>query len=558
MKKRLFSLFLALFCMLSFTGCSTNAISLLRALQKDADITSVKTNEVVSGSMKITLPEEIKEDMDVNLQSILNMLSSFRLEATTLQQIKGNSAAVKSSFSIFSEDTSFDSEIYVSTNGGNAKTVLKIPTVAKALLPEHYENAAYFTIDTADMAKLTEKQNELAKLQAEYFGYDYTPVELPVANQTIAFEEVLKLNETIFDSFREYAAQMTDAPSIVTKKGNVYSVVLTDESFKELLSSLVLTYFDKPEARDAVKKLWDGVANYAFSLYGETTDNFFFPVLPELPQDPILATNARTQAELMLQLFKSARILGEDGIQITYTVNSKGFITELDTAIHLDFDINAITELLTGSADYEEDFAFEIRLNYNQKRQNINGVQQIPLPSLTKENNLPFYQLLSETMQEEIDRLKDKIENGDDSWNEPYEPDFTLPAPDGSTSIVVNYGDWQELMSFEDQKIINQNGTLYVPMEALMDYQGIEHDKNEENGYRLFRHPYTYQWMWFYPGSNVICSDEAEITMSAPTIVKDGQTYLPLRAFVSAFTDYRIRWSQEENAVYLTPWYYFE
>ena len=113
-------------------------------------------------------------------------------------------------------------------------------------------------------------------------------------------------------------------------------------------------------------------------------------------------------------------------------------------------------------------------------------------------------------------------------------------------------------MSFEGQKIINQNGTLYVPMEALMDYQGIEHDKNEENGDRLFRHPYTYQWMWFYPGSNVICSDETEITMSAPTMVKDGQTYLPLRAFVSAFTDYRIRWSQEENAVYLTPWYYFE
>lgn len=558
MKKRLITIFLAILCIVTFTGCSVDEISLISAMEKDMQMTSVKTTESLSGNMKITLPEEIKEEMGVNLQSILNMLSSFRLEATTLQQMKGNTATAKSNFSIVSEDLCFDSEIYASVADGNVKSIIKIPSVAKVLLPERYEDAVYLSIDTADMEQMIEKQLELEQLQAEYYGYDYTPVEMPVSTNPNTLSSARTLSDHMFQAFKDYAAQMKDTPKIVTKSGKNYSVMITDETFKELLSSLVLTYFDEPEARETVSRLWDAFSDYYSSIYPTQTTETIFPPLPELPQDPMQAANLRAQAELILNVLKPVRLIGEEGIRINFTLNSKGFITELDTAIHLDFDINAITELMSGYR-YEEDFAFEIRLQYNQKRQNINGIYQIPFPTLTEENNLPFYQLMTETLEDQINHIKNRLENGETFWDEPEEESLDLPAADGSISIVLDYGDWQELMNLgEDVTVINENGTLYVPLEPWLDYFGLDYDWNGETGYVLFQNPYNYNWMWFCPGERVICCDDYDMTLSAPTLIKDGQTYLPLRAFVSAFTDYRISWSQEENAAYLTPWYYLD
>ena len=154
MKKRFVALVLAMICILMFSGCSSDELSLISALYKDAKMTSVKTTEVLSGNMKITLPQEIMDDMedyDLNPQSILNMLSSFRLEATSEQQLNGNTATGKYSYAVISDDLNFSGEIYASIDDNHTKTIVKIPTPLKALLPHKYENAIYCTVDTADI-----------------------------------------------------------------------------------------------------------------------------------------------------------------------------------------------------------------------------------------------------------------------------------------------------------------------------------------------------------------------------------------------------------------------
>ncbi len=561
MKKRFVSLLLAIVCILMFSGCSTNGASLFSALQKDLQITSVKTTEALSGSMKITLPQEIKDDMDINIQSILNMLSSFRMESTTLQQFKGNATVAKSNLSLISEDLSFDTELYASVSGDHVKAIFKIPTPAKAFLPQRHENATYFTVDTKDAQIMADKQEELERLQAEYFDYEYTESIVPTMVYSGNLSAARAFNESYFDFLKDYAVLISDAPEIVSKTNNTYSVFITDETFKDLLRSMVLTYFDKPQAREEISELMNAFAAYYKNFYPEEIAEEMMFELPALPEDnPTYAANLRAQAELMLNILNPVRIIGENGIRIDYKVNSAGYITEIDANIHLDFDINAITELLNGEALYDEDFAFEIQLQYNQKRQNINGIASIPAPVLNAENNLPFYQMMADTLQEDIDYYQEKIDNGESFYDDYYgsESTYELPAADGSITVLTP-NDWPLVIDFgETAPFINEAGTLYVPMEPLLDHMGMAYDWNNETGYALFTDPYDDDWMWFRPGSNIICCDDYELTLSAPTIDKNGQLYLPLRSFTAAFSSWKIRWNSEEKAAYLIPWYYID
>lgn len=557
MKKRLVALMLTVICILIFSGCSTGGASLFSALQKATQITSVKTTEALSAEMNITLPQEIKDEMDpFYLQSLLNMLSSFRIEGTTRQQTNGNTAVEKANLSLISEDLYFDTELYASVSEDGAKTIVKIPTPAKAILPERYADAVYFTIDTNDNETFMKKQQELNRLQAEYFGYDYTESEVPRAIHTNNITAAKALNESFFNFLKEYGTLMSDAPEMVTKTNHTYSVLLTDETFKDLLHSVVKTYFEKPQAREAASDLTDAFRTFYLSMYPDDVVEEMMLTLPALPEDnPALLVNLQAQTELMVNMLKPVRLIGDEGIRINYKLNSTGYITEMDAKIHLDIDINALTELLEGEIHYEEDFAFDLKLHYNQKRQNINGTQKISLPTLTETNNLSFYRMLADSMQEEINYYQSEIEN-ENLFPEELEQELNLPAPDGSISVVIDHSGWLELAEFgEATPFIHAEGTLYVPMEPMLDYMGMSYDRNPKTGYALFTNPYNNNWMWFRPGDRVICCDDYELTLSAPTLNQNGQIYLPLRAFTSAFSDWKIRWSAKENAAYLVPWY---
>lgn len=559
MAKRFVALILSMICILLFTGCSSEELSLMTALQKDAHMTSVKTTALLSGNMKITLPSEIQEEMDVNLQSILNMLSSFRLEADTEQMIQEDAAATKMQYSILSDDMNFSGELYTSIKDGQTKTIYKIPTLFKAMLPHQYENAVYYTIDTADIAQLAEREAELDRLSAEYYGEEFIETDYTYdyhINTSIA--DTLQLNDNLFGRLVGYAACMNDTPQLVAKSGNTFSLVITDKDFKALLRSAVLTYFDNPEAREEIANLWNAISTYYKTIYpAEIMEDF--PALPQLPDDPDTVSQMRLQAEIIFALLENVRLVGEDGICVNYAVNSQGYITEVNADIHLDFDINAITELADGTADYEEDFAFEIRLHYNQKRENINRLRSISLPTLTEENNLPVYKCMAESLQDEIDWYAEKIENGEtyeDEYEKLSDDGITLPAPDGSLSIVYDNGHSRRLLDFNTAApILNENGTLYVPLEPLMDWFGAMYGWDEESQMIFFHDPLTEKWIYYYPGDQVMYSDDYAVTLSAPTMIKNGQDYLPLRAMISAFSDDAVSWNAEENAVYITPWF---
>lgn len=563
MKKRMLALVLSMICILMFAGCSSTEFSLISAFQKDAQMTSVKTTEVLSGKMNITLPEELREDTDeVNVQSILNMLSSFRLESTTEQKRKGDNVSAKFNYAILSEDLSFSGELYTIANNNQARTVFKIPTLFKAMLPQRYENAVYATMDTSELPKLAEKQQERNNLYAEYYGEDvYLEETFPSTVPENTISKALQLNDNTFDFIKSYAQFMEDSPKLVTKSKNTYTLTITDEAFKDLLRSAVITYFDYPEAREEVYALWDAIRTYICSV-NPTLASEEFPALPQLPEDQFTVSNLKLQAELIFNLLDDVRLIGKDGIRIVYTLNSAGYIADIQADIHLDFDINAITELLSGEAYYEDDFAFEIRLQYHQKRQNINHVADITFPTLTEENNLSLYTMIADGMQDEIDRLKEEIKlsesYGDDGYDA-WEDDIILPAPDGSISILNDFGDWRTLVVLdENAPLINENGTLYAPLEPLMDWLGADYSWNEDTKMIVFSDPMTDKSLQYRPGDSVIVGEDYSITLSAPTMVKDGQDYLPLRAMVSAFSDCTVTWNAQEHAVYLRPWYYGE
>jgi len=534
----------------------------MAALQKDVQMTSVKTKELLSGNMKITLPSQIQEEMDVNLQSILNMLSSFRLEATTEQMIQGEAATTKAQYSILSDDMNFSGEIYASVKDGQTKTIFKIPTLFKAMLPHQYEDATYCTVDTADIAQLAEKEEEFARLNAQYFEKEFVaPDYTPNYNFNTSIADALQLNDNMFNCLKGYAAYMSDAPQLVTKSNNTYSLVISDQDFKALLRSAVMTYFDSPEARDEIAKLWNAITTYYTTIYPEEIMKDI-PTLPQLPEDPDAVSQMRLGAEIILTLLDNVRLIGEDGIRVTFTVNPQGYITEINSDIHLDFDINAISKLADGTADYEEDFAFEIRLHYNQKRESISRLQNISFPNLTEENNVSVYKCIADSLQDEIDWLAEKIENGEtykDEYSDSVDDDIILPAPDGSLSIVYKSDYSRELLDFDNTApILNENGTIYVPLEPLMNWLRTSYFWDEETQMIVFSDPVTEKWTYYYPGDNVMYSDDYAITLAAPTLVKDGQDYVPLRAMISAFSDDKVSWNAEENAVYISPWHYTE
>ncbi len=555
MKKRFLAIVMLLTLIISCTGCSPAAAGLLSALEKDTKLTSGKTTEELSGQFEIKLPKELEEEMEPpHIQSILSMLSSFRMESTTIQQMSNQGAKAQSKLSLISDDLCFDTHLFAEVTPENIHTIVKIPSIAKAMVPSQYADANYLSIDMKDYPSYLETVTELNRLVSDYYGMrPEETVGVPEFSYGNIIQESQQLSNACMTFMKEYATCMPKEVNPVEKTSGGYTVTFTDESFKLFLKHLILTYYEVPEAKDALHKFLTNILNFYQSVYpAQLYEPMEEAISSFLNQDAPSLTAQKLQVEMFYHIISPIRILGKDGIQLLIRTNPAGFITQLTADIHLDLDMNAIMVAMEGQPLYDEEFSVSAKLHLNQNRSNINQSPEFSFPKLTAENTLPYFEMLEEELKEQMEYYSETP--SEEFYEEDNKPQ--LPAPDGRISILETHYNWYFPIEFpEYQPFISEENVLYVPMEDLMEYLGLECDWNEETGYLLFMVPHNGDWVWFRPGDCTMYADNYTITLPYRTIERNGRTYLPLKAFLNTFTEWRVKWSQKENAAYLVPYY---
>ena len=234
-------------------------------------------------------------------------------------------------------------------------------------------------------------------------------------------------------------------------------------------------------------------------------------------------------------------ILGDKGLSITYTLDKQGYIAMVEGFADIIIDIKAISAVM--GEEYSDDFNFKLLFNFKEEYKEINAIKYIEMPKITDENNISYINLLKNIMENNNNPYEDYID----------EPEYVLPAPDGSIS-VISYGDKIDFGNKEAQII---DGTLYVPFEELVANYGYEHMWDKEAKMASFKRGYQPidSLRKFEPHGDIIYCNDYQIKLSKSMVTIDDYIYVPLKTFAIAVLGQKVRWDEDKNAAYLE--YYF-
>jgi hypothetical protein len=521
MKKtiRLISILLVLALSLTLTGCTSDELSFLQAMEKMAKAKSYIATSELTTKITSNIPAEINNDgySPINLKSVLNSFKNFKLTSNIAMSRDKDKVLGQVEYGVSSEDISFKTTAFIKTDGDNMFETFKIPTIFRWLLPADKMDAEYLTMDFSALSNFMKEKDT-------GMNFEIDGSKIPGQSD--------KLIDAYIKFQNEYAKKMPTAPSIIKKSGNTYNLSFTDASLKLFLRAIVDTYFKEADAKKAVDE------------FGKEIIAFYDGIYPGMLTDEIKASineytnniiGNETQVDAIFKILDKLPILGEKGISINYSVDSKGYINKVDGFVDLYLDINKISALMQEEVS-EEAFNIDILLNFKTEYNKINEPVTIAFPKLIEQNNINYVDILKSMEKAAADRM----EAYKDTRAERVKPQ--LPAEDGSISII-KYGDVIDFGHYKPEII---DGTLYAPLDEVLDINCSWN--SEENVAVLYNGDKKF---WLFPGDSVIYGEDYSITLAKTTLDYKGQIYVPLKSFLASFTGQTITWNEEQNAAYI-------
>ena len=532
--KKIITLLLVLCMLFGLVGCSTVEKEFLNTVYGKVceSYTSTGTMEI---KLTSAVPKEIKDDMKpFNLQSLLNALSDFKLAWGESAYVKDNDINTKTTFGISTPSASFVTNSYIYTENGDMVTVVDLPSIAKAFLPEEYENAskAYF------------KFSEFNEFSTDMINMNYAEF-FKIANS---------LNKDMQKFILNYGEFVPEITGLIKKIGTTYTLTISDEQLKNIINSAVTAYMTNDEARKTANEFIVKFCEIYKSMYTEEFYNETFGIFAEQlntqkKEDLLYAYEEFNDA---MEVLKKIRILGNDGIKISYTFQG-GYIKNVSGLIDFVIDISNISGEIDGT-EYSSDFYIGGVIKYNQDITNINKLKKTDVIDFDLSDAVSFIDWVNayNTDQPAAPEYEYEYDYNYDYCEKDYLKAVTLPAEDGSITIM-DYDYKMDLMGLEAKNI---NGTLYIPLEALLNsyYDTDYYWDNEAKEMVIPSHTINY---YIKADTNIIYTDTHQIALNGKVLNIDGYLYVPLRSYINAVYHDTVYWSSDLNTAFIGGEFYY-
>lgn len=353
--------------------------TLTDAILKTNMATSIESN----GKLNLTfIAEGLSEQDQQDFSFISELLNNLQVNFNS--KLSGNSAGTiskqyaKMSANVGGSPYSGElwSDINLTGKTPIAKGIVKSPQLFEMMLPPEYMNK-YMLLDFEQIKKMPEMQSQLGSMD---FGK--------------MISENKELQQLILTIFEKYSSKLHLDYSLVSNINNLYKVKVDDSQFKDIIRKVVnLTSKDK-ELQGLIKDFM--VTEMKNS--GSSTDEInamkvdMNQMFTTLESEDFL-----DKFNQMMDNLNDVNILGDKGIDITYTLDENGYITSTKGDIKLVLDMAKLSKAFGESASEGiPTGTYTAGINFELNNSNINGNVDIDLPILTSANSFNIMDLFDE------------------------------------------------------------------------------------------------------------------------------------------------------------------
>lgn len=377
-----------------FVSCTADEFTLLNALYKSSDITSMESKTEISLTLEA---DGLSKQDQQSFQQVAAMLNDSKITINQKSKSSEDKNLTKAQIDVSVDigGMAVASTVWVDSDLSGIKPkmteIIKVPSILTMSLPDKYQGKPYLIFDVAQLASTNPTGS-----------FDYK--QLMDASKNITPKVVAFLKE-YFTHFDPGFAAITrkDDKTVNGETLAVYKLKLDDAAFKTLIDYGVTNFVENEKTlsltKDFVISLIDltGVTAQEKTKVEQEINKSFDEIKAGIPE-------FKSQWKEMMTVLKDVRILGEKGIDIEFGINSDGYVVSEDGTIDLLLDIKAIENAgenlsLLQDSKYKKQIStktgiLKIGLNFHSINSNINKDISINLPALTPENSFTYLDLM--------------------------------------------------------------------------------------------------------------------------------------------------------------------
>jgi len=520
---------IAVFFILTLTGCSGNERIVKNALDKLNESKSLETQSQLSVKMEV----DNLDNFDPYMFPFFPILSNFTMSTNQkMNKSDDNTTELSGNAKIDLDGISFEYNVWTSQTKSNTVSIIKIPSVLSYYLPKEYMGKKYFVFD----------QNAFDQVLNEY-----SETKSPAAN----------LQETV-NTFYEKLSEIIDKRitlfsdlgfSLVEKTGNTidnaleYKISLNDSQLKLLLRYLVVTFGNDKEFIDCLKDYVIGIDEYASACNGTPSNK-------ELIREFFDYNMFLKWGNAILDAFQDVTILGDNGLQLSYYIDKSGNLQDIILSMDLQINSAQCSKAFEEATNTAYGYALENYLNEDEEevdsvtfRANITYIQNIvntdnvtiEIPTITEENSVQYADILKQ--QKETQKLYEE------RWN-------IIMAAYNAGYRQAYY--WIYINNEEvpySTVVLEKNDHLFIPLRTFgeMINAEISWDSNTD-AVSLMKNNTTVS---IKPNSNIAFVNGQETDMGEIAPEFCGRLFVPLR-FITETLNGTIELDEDYYEVYIT------
>lgn len=333
---------------LLLVSCNKSTPDLHKAVANMQSITAMESETEISIHMETF---DLSAEDQAEMAEVMDMVNAFvfkyghKFTTDTAAKISHSETAFNLDIGGIAFNTKLFNEVDLAND--KIKLVVETPAMLKEMLPFINLEKKYVIVDINEVVDQDEDEEaDLDKL---------------IKHQQEAHAKIIKISEDIQDRLKP-DFEIVEHKAEEERNGEkyeVYTLRLDDPTFKELLRVYVDTILSDEELKKELD-IEDKDFKADFDEFMDTLDK--------------------------------VQILGPEGVNVEYLINSDGYVAEVNGLIDLLFDLDNIRENLDETI--ESSGKINLKINFKTVNRNINGDVVVDFPELTPENSSTMEELL--------------------------------------------------------------------------------------------------------------------------------------------------------------------
>jgi len=372
---------------ISIVNAQTKTLS--DAILKTSNATSMESNGNVSLTFKA---EGLSNQEQQDFEMISEILNNFQVNFNS--KVSGNSDGtisrqyVKMSANIAGSPYSGEvwSDINLAGKTPIVKGIVKSPQLFEMMLSPDYKNK-YMLLDFAQIENMPEMQGQLGSMD---FGK--------------MMGENKELQGMIITLIEKYSSQLGSNYDFISHNGNAYNVKISDAQFKDMIRNVVNLTAKNKAIQNIISDLIVSQMKNSGATTQEinTTSSDMKQMFVTLESQEFLDQFNQTMDKL-----RDVKILGDQGIDITYTIDENGYVIKTKGVIEVVIDMAKLNKVFgedvmsaSSASEIIPTGIYTVGIGFDVNNSNINGNVNIVLPTLTSANSFTISELLNELQQD--------------------------------------------------------------------------------------------------------------------------------------------------------------